>query len=248
MTDNKTKTTKCKECGAFVLNKYADRGIELCTRCQKVAVDNFMSKENKRESLDGYDLMIKFVRWAMYYAESEQRDVSVNTLFLLTRSGITIPEKMGAFDEIEEAYRLATSPTQEEALKANAVSWGYVYVMHAPIIDKYKIGYSSNPERRANDLTSSLPSEMKSHLKHKILTDDMPRLEKWFHEVLQEYHHDGEWFSLNDVQLEEIYSFERIMWQTPYHQQWLQSCENTLRTGELPIEFIKQVRKQLKLF
>jgi len=98
-------------------------------------------------------------------------------------------------------------------MRKTAKMWGFVYLIHAPILDLYKIGFSKAPDDRAKDLSQSLPKEMRSTVVHSIMTDDMKSLEGWFHVTLTSFRHDREWFKLNDVQVAEIKSIESFFLQ-----------------------------------
>lgn len=76
---------------------------------------------------------------------------------------------------------------------------GYVYLMHAVGTDMYKVGLSINPEKRAEKLDCESPHRVV--LVHKILVDQMKRIEDYFHSLFRDNHVKGEWFRLDEFEV-----------------------------------------------
>jgi hypothetical protein len=116
-----------------------------------------------------------------------------------------------------------------ECVKKTSKQWGYVYLIHDAVFNLYKVGFSIDPDKRMKGISQSWHGGIRLIVKHKILTDDMKRLEKWFHDTLAEYRRDKEWFKLNDVQVEEIMSLEMAFFQLDRTSDHLKSREEVLK-------------------
>lgn len=156
---------------------------------------------------------------------------AIASIISVACNGIAPPEGLTTLRQFYDFYFSYGESVFIKRMMKNAKRWGYVYLMNAPIVKLYKIGFSEKPEKRAKGLSQSLPKEMHSVEKHRIMTDDMVRLEAWFHDTLKEYRHDGEWFKLNEVQIEEITSMQVVFFQRPQAEDSLLFREKTLQTA-----------------
>lgn len=86
--------------------------------------------------------------------------------------------------------------------KEHDVEYGYVYLMKSGRF--YKIGCSSNVERRKYDLGIKLPERLE--ILHKITTDDPVGIEYYWHNRFKDKRKQGEWF---DLSREDISAFKR---------------------------------------
>jgi hypothetical protein len=78
---------------------------------------------------------------------------------------------------------------------------GFVYLLRADN-GVYKIGASTTPEQRSKTLGIQLPYE--TILEHTIETDDMYWLEGWLHHKFTKKRKQGEWFELDEADIEYI--------------------------------------------
>ncbi|MFH1382351.1 MAG: GIY-YIG nuclease family protein [Chloroflexota bacterium] len=82
------------------------------------------------------------------------------------------------------------------------VEHGYVYLMKSGRF--YKIGCSSNVERRNYDIGLKLPEPI--DILHKITTDDPTGIENYWHIRFKDKRKQGEWF---DLSREDVSAFKR---------------------------------------
>jgi len=78
---------------------------------------------------------------------------------------------------------------------------GFVYLLRADN-GVYKIGASTTPDQRSKTLGVQLPYE--TILEYTIETDDMYQLESWLHHKFARKRKQGEWFELDEADLEYI--------------------------------------------
>ena len=105
-------------------------------------------------------------------------------------------------EELQEYLAPAVSSKEERRKRE-----GYVYFIKYG--NDVKIGKTVDVETRLSHLTKSLPGEFA--LIHTIKTNDYSRCEKNFHDKYKEKRGSGEWFSLNDKDIEEIKKIDEIV-------------------------------------
>ncbi len=85
----------------------------------------------------------------------------------------------------------------------------YVYIIQdIDVTGYYKIGRTSSPYRRFGDFTAKFPFRFKIVML--FVVADSGRTEKGMHRFFAEKRRNGEWFALDDDDLEWLYSFARI--------------------------------------
>lgn len=71
---------------------------------------------------------------------------------------------------------------------------GFVYLIEAVGVQRYKIGYSKEVYKRASNIQTSTPFEIS--VLYRYFSVDTPQLEKLLHEYYDAYRIRGEWFEL----------------------------------------------------
>lgn len=89
--------------------------------------------------------------------------------------------------------------------KSLRVDEGYVYLIRATGQNLYKIGKSINPEKRVQSIIGGLP--MKAEVIHIAWFEDHSYAEQMFHDTFSKTRQNGEWFVLEDEDVEFVKSF-----------------------------------------
>ena len=88
--------------------------------------------------------------------------------------------------------------------KSLRVDEGYVYLIRATGQNLYKIGKSINPEKRFQSIIGGLP--MKAEVIHIAWFEDHSYAEQMFHDTFSKTRQNGEWFVLEDEDVEFVKS------------------------------------------
>lgn len=81
---------------------------------------------------------------------------------------------------------------------------GFIYLMKGG--DYHKIGLSVDPEKRRQQIATGMPFNIE--LIHTISTDDMKKAEKRLHDLFASKRVGGEWFELDDTDVEQVMRME----------------------------------------
>lgn len=81
---------------------------------------------------------------------------------------------------------------------------GFVYLLKCKNTNIYKIGYSKNVSRRVKQLMTNIPYKLNIH--HVIETEDMLGLESYLHDLYEDKRMNGEYFKLDQEDVEYIKS------------------------------------------
>ena len=111
------------------------------------------------------------------------------------------PEYSDIVDICREVTTLS-GEASEHYSKDSDIEFGYVYLMKSGRF--YKIGSSSNVERRNYELGIKLPEDLS--ILHKIRTDDPSGIEQYWHNRFKDKRKQGEWFSLSN---QDVSAFKR---------------------------------------
>ncbi|MFP4698717.1 MAG: GIY-YIG nuclease family protein [Eubacteriales bacterium] len=129
-----------------------------------------------------------------------------NTLNELTQRNLKdfLPK---ATENYNKAIKLKRGLPKElsEKTKSKTVS-GVVYLLERTDKPQYKIGVTTNMERRLNQLTPKMPFEV--IVANKIKSNDIYGLEAKLHKKYKDKHINGEWFALDKKDVEYIKSIE----------------------------------------
>lgn len=96
-----------------------------------------------------------------------------------------------------EIADMLPAPTRAPAQLPEHQNYGHVYLLSAG--DYYKIGQSSDLEKRVKSINVALPD--KATLEHAISTDDPPGIEAYWHRRFADRRMNGEWFKLSKADI-----------------------------------------------
>jgi hypothetical protein len=111
----------------------------------------------------------------------------------------TLVDESGRLNETPSDYIVDDAPIPRKSANKNRP--GYVYVLRSST-GAYKIGLARNPQNRLETFTVKLPFEVEYDTL--IKTDDMRRLEAELHARYAHKRINGEWFTLDADDLEEL--------------------------------------------
>lgn len=97
--------------------------------------------------------------------------------------------KTTGYDHLIEILPALNVPSGASKIDVDS---GYVYLLRSG--DYYKIGRSSELEKRVKSINVALPD--KATLEHAISTDDPPGIEAYWHRRFADLRANGEWFKL----------------------------------------------------
>ncbi len=101
-----------------------------------------------------------------------------------------------------QRYRLEPKVTPPKPKPTKTPLQGFVYLIKYGESNLYKVGLSIDPSRRLQQLQKSSPESLK--LLGTIKTDDMVKLEAYFHTLYSSSRHTREWFRLDENQVAEF--------------------------------------------
>jgi len=110
--------------------------------------------------------------------------------------------------ELERRERMSKKLTANPP-HSRADGLEYVYIIQdIDVTNFYKIGRTSSPYRRFGDFTAKFPFRFKIAML--FVVPDSDRTEKGLHRLFAEKRRNGEWFALDETDLEWLYSFAQI--------------------------------------
>ena len=142
-----------------------------------------------------------------------------NVLGIAKRFNIPLHESLNNMNTVVEAQIDSTAPGTNARMlvmrekgaystkrhNTLRVDEGYVYLIRATGQNLYKIGKSINPEKRVQSIIGGLP--MKADVVHIAWFEDHSYAEQMFHDTFSKTRQNGEWFVLEDKDVEFIKSF-----------------------------------------
>jgi hypothetical protein len=142
-----------------------------------------------------------------------------NVLGIAKRFNIPLHESLNNMNTVVEAQIDSTAPgtnarmlvLREKGAYSSKrhntlrIDEGYVYLIRAMGENLYKIGKSTNPEKRVQSIIGGLP--MKAEAIHIAWFEDHSYAEQMFHDTFSKTRKNGEWFILEDEDVEFIKSF-----------------------------------------
>lgn len=140
-------------------------------------VREFRIKAHSDETFPSYSVFARFVPGKGRKAE-------------LARKVFNYAQRKGGLADVVAICQPLCKAT--DPIDDHSEQWGYVYLIKSG--RNYKIGKSSDPERRAGEVELLLPD--KTTLVHKIKTDDPSGIEAYWHRRFAPKRKRGEWFSL----------------------------------------------------
>lgn len=129
------------------------------------------------------------------------------------------------FAAFEENHRRAARIRERYRLYQMAKEYpkehrGYVYLMRLDETNRYKIGYSVDPWRRAREINSGLPIDIR--IIHQIPSNQIACLENELHSRFQRlrFSKRNEWFALGEEDVEYITSLKEVNYEWINSSAW----------------------------
>lgn len=107
------------------------------------------------------------------------------------------------FDKLEDDNFIINIPN----LVSSKAYDGFIYVIKAKGTDLYKIGCSNDINKRIATLETIIPFDLELIYSYRLDSKLKFKLESELHTLLQDKRHKGEWFKLNDNDIEKIISY-----------------------------------------
>ena len=199
-----------KHLNGIVVSPNQEVTPQWCKALKKVQ-ELYPEIESYYSTLDTYEMLIKD-KQALYDLGSMTRHQLMNDLmqlgsaikWILSEDAIEILDK--AINTLRDydipKQQPLEKPTQTKSYESRP---GYVYLLRAiEPHNHYKIGRSSQPKKRIETLSVKLPYPIKPICL--IKTDDMIELESNLHNMFDNKRVGGEWFQLDDTDIEYIKS------------------------------------------
>ena len=119
---------------------------------------------------------------------------------------IALAQYINGKPEYDDVTILCEQFTTEEAESIEKLSEGLVYLLKSG--EHYKIGKTSNLERRVKEITVAMPESIS--IIHSISTDDADGIEAYWHRRFSDRRLNGEWFKLT---VSDVAAFKRRKFQ-----------------------------------
>jgi Meiotically up-regulated gene 113 len=114
-------------------------------------------------------------------------------------------ESRPGYDDVIQMCRSVppdSSEDQEPSRRGREVTFGYVYLAKSG--RHFKIGQTNAVGRRERELVIQLPEKLS--IVHKIVTDDLVGIERYWHRRFERKRANGEWFALSS---DDVAAFRR---------------------------------------
>lgn len=166
-------------------------GLELCAKCGLIYHGKdgvwFLNDDGTAPSRAQINTAVNLLLTQMNTYTDEQIDEFNKGIDRI--SSIRIDE----YDIFQESYKERASKPKKYHSKNPQE--GYVYMMQASKTDWYKIGVSSNPNRRLHEVGAKMPFEVTIYKSYFV--SDMFGIEKLWHDLYSPYRvNNSEWFHL----------------------------------------------------
>jgi hypothetical protein len=137
--------------------------------------------------------------YIMPRAEWEEMQRKVNA-FYESSSDEAIDSHNDALDHKNHLGKYYDPPCEREPMRPKIARPGYIYLFHAENSEWYKIGVSSSPENRVRAVKAKAQSSVV--IVTYFAVDNMGEAEVWWHKCFSSKRGDGEWFALNEEEIE----------------------------------------------
>lgn len=164
----------------------------------------------KREDGQGGDKEWWGEMWKHFRELEEKGWIGVDRR--VREDGMTV-QCVRVFESQEE--REVWQQEEEKAWMFSVFAWmekgprpGFVYLLKSPSTGHWKIGRTRNPADRRKTFNVKLPFDVE--YEHLIPSNDMNKAEAMLHAKYADKRLDGEWFDLDDNDIDWIKSFDRL--------------------------------------
>jgi hypothetical protein len=137
----------------------------------------------------------------MTHAEWEYAKAQVDAFYKATKPEVIEAHNQKVQERLQREWEEWKHPPKKEPEQRP----GYIYLAHDTATNAYKIGYSQDPVKRVKGLNVSTPN-LSIELIHHFPADEMAHAEAKLHKAFSEQRIGGEWFTLDQNQIDWIKS------------------------------------------
>ena len=116
-----------------------------------------------------------------------------------------IPSTAELMKQIEELDMVIMEKDREISKLKSIINGSIYFIVEEPFDNKVKIGMAKNPAKRLKQLQTGNPSKLV--LYHVIESADYKVLERTMHDICKDLRAHGEWFEMNQSELDSILGF-----------------------------------------
>jgi hypothetical protein len=137
---------------------------------------------------------------------------------LIDRDWLHLPTKAPAPPAEPKVLNLVDALLTKAADRSAEIDVGYIYVIEAEGIGRYKIGLTNGLKNRLNQYATTCPVQWWPVMVATVPLDRLSDIERNVHELLGHYRVKGKWFAFGPEKLPEVEAALRLAAKQPINQ------------------------------